>query len=134
MRYLLVGLAALTLLASACGVHKPSAEEQAVRAAINDHLSHQRGLALNNMKTQFKSVTIQGDTAHAEVRFQSIAKPDLAVGMNYTLKRVNGKWQVESSTPEASMGPDSHQHPETSPTPAPPAPAATGQPKPAPSH
>jgi hypothetical protein len=137
MRYLMAGVVAWTLLGCACS-KKPSAEEQAVRDAISAHLNQQRGLALNKMKLQFQSVTIQGDTAHAQVRFQSVAKPDLAVAMNYALRRVGGKWQVESSSPVAGMGTDSHQAAETpagttaAPPPAPAHPPT--QPQPQPSH
>lgn len=137
MRYLMAGVIAWTLVACACS-KKPSAEEQAVRAAISAHLNQQRGLALNKMKLKFQSVTIQGDTAKARVRFQSVARPKLAVAMDYALRRVDGKWQVESSSPVAGMGPDSHQAVETpeGTSPAPPASAAppTTKPKPQPSH
>jgi ABC-type transporter MlaC component len=138
MRYLLAGVMAWTLLACACS-KKPSAEEQAVREAISAHLNQQRGLALNKMKLKFESVTIQGDTAKARVRFQSVARPELAVAMDYALRRVDGKWQVESNSPVAGMGPDSHQEsetPEGNSAAAPPASAApsTTKPKPQPSH
>jgi hypothetical protein len=138
MRYLMAGLMALTLLASSCGTKKPSAAEQAVRDAVTAHLNQQRGLALNNMKTQFQSVTIKGDTAQAQVRFQSVEKPNLAVAMNYALRRVGGKWEVESSSPVVGMGADSHQAVETPPgsTAAPPAaaPPSSAPPRPEPSH
>jgi hypothetical protein len=138
VRYLTAGLMALTLLAVACGARKPSAEEQAVREAIRSHLNQQRGLALNNMKMDFESVTIRGDTAQAQVRFQSVEKPSLAVAMTYALRRVGGKWEVESSSPVAGMGADSHQAAETPQGSATAPPAATQhsspQPQPKPSH
>lgn len=108
MRYVVAGMMALTLLASACGSRKPSADEQAVRDAIQAHLKSKRSLALSNMKMQFQSVTIKDDTAQAQVRFQSVEKPELAVSMRYSLRRVQGKWQVESSSPVEGTGSDSH--------------------------
>lgn len=137
MRYGLGGLVAVALVACACGTRKPSADERAVTEAIHAHLGKQRGLALNNMKTKVESVSIQGDTAEAQVRFQSTQKPELAVAMRYILRRAGGQWEVESSSPVVGMGTDSHQaveNPGGAPAPRSAAPPPSAKPQPEASH
>lgn len=127
MRFLMAGFLSVALLTSACSKSGETAQEREVRAALEGHLQKKGNLALNNMDMEIQSVKFSGDTADAEVRFQSKQKPELAVGIHYVLRRSGGHWEVESSSPIAGLGQDSHQAAET-----PGAPGAAGQaPRPA---
>ncbi len=113
MKILMATLLGVALVGVACNRHTESAQEKEVRAALETHLQQKGNLAMNNMTMEIQSVKFNGDTADAQVRFQSKQKPELAVGIHYVLRRVNGQWQVESSNPIAGMGGDSHQRAES---------------------
>jgi hypothetical protein len=135
MKFLMAGILGVALVSSACSKPAETAQEREVHAALEAHLQKKGNLALNNMTMEIQSVKINGDTADAQVRFQSKQKPELAVGIHYVLRRAGDHWEVESSSPIAGMGADSHQSAET-PSTASPAPN-TSQPAgttPEPSH
>jgi hypothetical protein len=141
MRYLATGAMALVILFGACSKPAQSERERAVRAALNAHLQQKSNLALNNMTVEIQSVKFTNDdTAEAQVRFQSKAKPDLAVLMHYVLRRAGDHWEVESSSPVAGAGADSHQVVEAPAGPGGPAPSGAagaspaGSPRPEASH
>lgn len=141
MRYLVIGGLAVVILCGACSKPAQSERERAVRAALNAHLQQKANLALNNMTIDIQSVKFpNADTADAQVRFQSKAKPDLAVSMHYVLRRAGDHWEVESSSPVVGAGADSHQAVESPAGPGGTAPSGTtgaspaGSPKPESSH
>ncbi|HEV2416393.1 MAG TPA: hypothetical protein VGX94_01170 [Terriglobia bacterium] len=70
----------------------------AVEAAVQEHLDHNSHLMLNSFTTHFEAVTVKGDTAQALVKYESKNVPNLAVQVSYGLKKVNGGWQVVSSS------------------------------------
>jgi hypothetical protein len=130
MKILMAAVVGVALVSGACSRHTESAQEKEVRAALEEHLQKQGNLAMNNMTMEIQSVKFNGDTADAQVRFQSKQKPELAVGIHYVLHRNGDHWEVQSSSPIAGAGGDSHQQSESpnSPhgapgTPSPPAPA-----------
>jgi hypothetical protein len=104
MKFLMAGVLAMTVLAGACSKHSETAQERDVRAAIQEHLQKRGNLVMQNMTMEVQSVKVNGDAADAQVRFQSKQKPELAVGIHYVLRRTNGQWQVESSSPIAGTG------------------------------
>jgi hypothetical protein len=112
MRILMATVLGVALVGVACNRHSENTQEKEVRAALETHLQQKGNLAMNNMTMEIQSVKFNGDTADAQVRFQSKEKPELAVGIHYVLRRVDGKWQVESSNPISGMGGDSHQQAE----------------------
>ena len=88
--------AALLLAAAAC--HKPSSDEEAVRAAILQHLQKASTINLSAMDTSFGQITIDRDHAQAQVIFK--AKTDAAtMQMTYALERRDGQWTVLGSRP-----------------------------------
>jgi hypothetical protein len=117
MRFLVAGILGVALLCGACSKSGETAQEREVRAALESHLQKKGNLALNNMNMEIQNVKITGDTAEAQVRFQSKQKPELAVGIHYVLRRAGDHWEVESSSPVVGMGADSHQAAETPSTP-----------------
>jgi predicted amidohydrolase YtcJ len=129
MKFLMAGVLAMAVLAGACSKRSETAQEREVRAAIQEHLQKKGTLAMNNMTMDVQSVKVNGDTADAEVRFQSKEKPELAVGMHYVLHRTNGKWEVQSGNPTEGMGGDSHQSMEKPQSAAPGAQPSTPQPE-----
>ena len=70
----------------------------AVQEAVKKHLERNAHLMLNSFTTQFETVTVKGDTADALVKYQSKNVPKLAVHVRYGLKKINGTWQVVSSS------------------------------------
>jgi len=98
MRAGVVVLAGMLLLAGACSKVQEAEPQRAVRAAIESHLREQRNLSISNMTMQLQSVKFSGDTAEAEVRFQSNQQPDVAVSVHYQLRRVGDRWEVVSSS------------------------------------
>jgi hypothetical protein len=113
MKILMAAVLGVALVGVACNRHTESAQEKEVRAALETHLQQKGNLAMNNMTMEIQSVKFNGSTAEAQVRFQSKQKPELTVGIHYVLRRVGGQWQVESSSPIAGMGGDSHQQAES---------------------
>jgi hypothetical protein len=136
MRFLVAGIVGATLLLGACSKSN-SAQEAAVRAAVEAHLQKRGNLALNNMDMKVESVKVNGDNAEAQVRFTSKQNSALAVTIHYMLRRAGDHWEVQSSSPVAGPSGDSHQSVESPPagSQSPHGGAATPQsPKPEASH
>ncbi len=131
MRILMAAVLGVALVGGACSRHAETAQEREVRAALEDHLQKKGNLAMNNMTMEIQSVKFNGDTADAQVRFQSKQKPELAVGIHYVLRRSGDHWEVVSSSPIAGMGGDSHQQAESPASPGT-VPGASSPPAPAP--
>jgi hypothetical protein len=74
------------------------------------------------MTVEVGDVTFNGDTAQAQVRFRSKQMPNVVVGVNYKLRRVDNRWQVESTSRAALPGTTPHGG------------AATATPSPSTSH
>ncbi len=72
------------------------APENAVRAAIQDHLAHNGNLNLQAFDTDVKQVTVQGDHAQAEVEFRIKGGPG-AMQLSYSLEKHDGAWSVTNS-------------------------------------
>ena len=79
------------------GCHKTTPRAE-IEAAIQNHLKQNSHLMLNSFSTQFEKITINGDAADALVEYQSKNVPNLAVKVRYGLKKINGQWQVISSS------------------------------------
>ncbi|PYV10909.1 MAG: hypothetical protein DMG23_05965 [Acidobacteria bacterium] len=84
-----------------CG---PSQSKSAVRAAIEAYLRQRPNLVLSNMTFDVQEVKFHGDTAEAEVKFESKESPDLAVKVHYVLQKSGDHWVVRSSSPACGMG------------------------------
>lgn len=95
----LLAVIATLLLGCKSGLGTGSSQaqaENAIRAAIQDHLAHEGNLNLQAFDTDVKQVTIQGDHAKADVEFRLKNGPG-AMQLNYSLERHDGTWSVTNS-------------------------------------
>jgi hypothetical protein len=107
MRAILIGILAVAGLAVMCA--KPEGASKAeVREAIEAHLKQRPNLMMANMELEIQDVRISGDTADALVQFRSKQSPSAVVGVNYKLRRVDGRWKVESTASTSGMGGSPH--------------------------
>jgi hypothetical protein len=89
---------ALLLFAMGCGKTDPAArDQQAIRAAIQNYLAKRPGLNLSGMDTDVKNISIQQNTATAQVEFRS-KQGDATMRMTYALERQGDAWVVRSGS------------------------------------
>ena len=103
-----------------------------VRAAIQEHLKQNAHLIPASFTTHFESISVRGETAEALVKYQSKTVSNLAVEVSYGLKKINGQWQVVSSSSaggQMTSPANPHQGAAMDQTPPP-----AGPPNPVPSH
>ncbi|HWP86127.1 MAG TPA: hypothetical protein VNN17_13110 [Terriglobia bacterium] len=85
-------------------------QEAAVQQAIRDHLASRSDLALDKMTMEVQQVTVNGETAQAEVVFRVTGEVQSQMAYQYELRREGGRWRVDrgrpvrSETPHPSMG------------------------------
>jgi uncharacterized protein YhdP len=60
------------------------------------------------MTVEVGDVTFNGDTAEAQVKFSSKQAPNLAVGVQYKLRRSGNGWKVESTSTVSITGTTPH--------------------------
>jgi len=108
MRGVLLGLAGIILLSSACSKGGGLQSKEAVRAAIEAYLRQRPNVVLGNMTLEVDEVTFRGEIAEAQAKFRSKQSPDLIVGVRYELRRTGSQWQVTSSSPISGMGMSPH--------------------------
>jgi len=104
MRALLFCLAGVALVLSNCNRSGRVQSNAAIQQAIEQHLQKQSSVLFSNMTVEVQDVKFAGDRANAEVKFRSKQSPDLVVGRHYILRRVEGQWEVESSSSPGGMG------------------------------
>jgi hypothetical protein len=129
---LLTAAAALAL--AACGGAKQDVakQQQAIGDAITEYLRESRGIRSDAMKMEIRDLRLDGEEAHAKVRFTSPGAPD-GMEYEYHLRREAGAWKVLGSSgaahgqPQTQAMPEGHPSipPEGSPPPAPGTPATT---------
>ena len=114
---LYAGLLAVLFSFSAC--KKQQNENDAIRAAIMQHLSGLKTLNLDAMEMDLRNVTINGGQAHAEVEFRpkTGAPPGAGMQVAYDLEKRDGAWMVLKSQAAGGMiqHPDPGQNPHTNP-------------------
>ena len=94
MRLLASATLALGLLLTGCNKGAPQNNE-AVKAAVADHVTNKAGLNLSAMDVNVVAVSYKDNEANATVRFVPKTAPEQAQDWNYTLESVEGKWQVK---------------------------------------
>lgn len=114
---LVFGLFVLVLSASAC--NKQQNENDAIRAAIMQHLGGLKSLNLSAMEMDLRNVAISGNQAHAEAEFRpkTGAPPGAEMQVSYNLEKRDGAWVVLKSQPAGGMiqHPDPGQNPHNNP-------------------
>jgi hypothetical protein len=73
----------------------------AIRTAIQAHLAHNGNLNLKSFDTEVKQVTIERDSAQAQVEFHVKNGPG-TMQLTYALAKRDGAWSVVESTPRGS--------------------------------
>jgi len=113
-----LGLTSALLFFGGCNQAKRDANE--VRAGIMKHLAGMNGLNMSAMDMEIHSITVNGDTARAEVEYKLKAGNDKGAGMqvSYSLERRNGEWVVQKSQPIGGMiqHPNPNQNPHSNQT------------------
>lgn len=103
-----LGFLAVLLSAGAC---KKQNDNDAIRAGILQHLATIGTLNLRAMDMDVRSVSVNGNQAHAEVEFRPKTGGTPGAGMHvaYNLEKRNGEWVVLKTLPLGGM----IQHPDT---------------------
>jgi len=112
---LALGLAAALLGPSAC--RKQASDSAAIRSGILQHLNAIGNLNMSAMDMDVRSVSINGNQAHAEVEFRpkTGGVPGAGMQVAYNLEKRDGVWVVLQTQPlgGAIQHPDPHQNPQT---------------------
>jgi hypothetical protein len=108
-----LGLSAALLLGGGC--KKQQSDNDAIRAGIMTHLNGLSGINVNAMVMDIKTVSINGNQAHAEVEFRpkTGAPPGAGMQVAYNLEKRDGVWVVQKTQPMGGMiqHPDPNQNP-----------------------
>ena len=124
MRYVMLCLAILSVIVTAAC--KRLETKASIQEAIDAHLKQRADLMMSGMTTDVLDVHFHGDTADADVRFQSKQSAATSVTIRYTLRKAGDHWEVVSSSQaHGSMGTNPHEMPPASATPTQPAPQAS---------
>ncbi len=106
-------------LAFVSGCEQKPSDDEAVRAAVRQHLSSLGTLNLQAFETDFTNISIQNNKATAEVSFRpkTGAPAGAAMQVSYQLEKQEGNWRVvKKSTPGGLIQhPDANANPHTSP-------------------
>ncbi len=106
-------------LAFVSGCEQKPSDDEAVRAAVRQHLSSLGTLNLQAFETDFTNISIQNNKATAEVSFRpkTGAPAGAAMQVSYQLEKQEGNWRVvKKSTPGGMIQhPDPSANPHTSP-------------------
>ena len=120
MKHLALVLGLATAFVSVGGCKKQASENEAIRAGIQQHLNGVATLNKGAMDMNIRSVSINGDQAHAEVEFlpKSGGTPGSGMQVAYNLEKRDGAWVVMKTQPLGGMQhPDPGQNPVHSGTP-----------------
>lgn len=115
--YRRIGACALLLVCLPfAGCHKQANEQDAIRASIEKRLNGRTDLNMSAMDREVKQISINGDSATAQVEFR-LKGSDASMEIQYTLERRGGEWTVLDGQP---MGggtslPDAGQSPPNAP-------------------
>jgi hypothetical protein len=100
----------ILLLAAVSGCKQKRSDDEAVRAAVRQHLSSLGTLNMQAFETDFTNIAIQNNQATADVSFRpkTGAPAGAAMQVSYQLEKQEGNWRVvKKSTPGGMI-----QHPD----------------------
>jgi hypothetical protein len=110
---LALGLSAAILVSGGC--KKQQSDNDAIRAGIMQHLTAVGTLNISAMDVDIRSVSVNGNQAHAEVEFRpkTGGAPGAGMQVGYNLGKRDGNWVVQKSQPLGGMiqHPDPSQNP-----------------------
>jgi hypothetical protein len=111
-----LGISAALLFGAGCK-QQPS-DNDAIRAGILQHLNGVGTLNMSAMEMDIRSVSINGNQAHAEVEFRpkTGAPPGAGMQVSYNLEKRDGAWVVQKTQPAGGMiqHPDPNKNPHQS--------------------
>jgi len=98
----ILGLVVLTLFA---GCKQKQSDDEAIRAAVRQHLVSLGTLNLQAMDTDFSRITVNNNQASADVSFRpkGSAPADAAMQVTYQLEKQNGIWRVVKTSAPGGM-------------------------------
>jgi len=102
MRTLKLRVFTLLILASFAGCKQRQTDEDAIRAAVRQHLASLGTLNLDAMNTDFNKVSVNNNQASADVSFRpkTGAAAGAAMQVTYQMEKQDGSWRVvKTSTP-----------------------------------
>lgn len=112
-------LAVSTTLLLGAGCKKQPSDNDAIRAGILQHLNGVGTLNMSAMEMNIRSVSINGNQAHAEVEFRPKTGAPSGAGMqvSYNLEKRDGVWVVQKTQPAGGMiqHPDPNANPHQNP-------------------
>jgi hypothetical protein len=115
MKRLSLALVLAASLFAAGGCKKQASDNEAIRAGILQHLTGIGTLNMTAMDMDIRSVSINGNQAHAEVEFRpkTGGAPGAGMQVGYNLEKRDGAWVVLNSQPMGGMiqHPDPSQNP-----------------------
>lgn len=115
MRKLSIAFMTLAAFYIASGCNKPQSDNDAIRAGILQHLTAVGNLNISAMDVDIRTVSINGNQAHAEVEFRpkTGAAPGAGMQVAYNLERRDGSWVVLKTQSAGGMiqHPDPNQNP-----------------------
>lgn len=115
MNRLALALGLIAALIGSGGCKKQANDNDAIRAGILQHLTQIGTLNMSAMDMDIRTVTINGNQAHAEVEFRPKTGGTPGAGMQvaYNLEKRDGTWVVLKSQPIGGMiqHPDPGQNP-----------------------
>lgn len=93
-----------------CGCKQKQNDDEAIRAAVRQHLTALGTLNLQAMDTDFTNISIQNDKATADVSFRpkTGAPAGAAMQVSYQLEKQEGNWKVIKKATQGGM----IQHPD----------------------
>ena len=115
MKRFVLAVAFLAAFFVAAGCKKGPSDNDAIRAGIMQHLAGVGTLNMTAMDMDIRSVSINGNQAHAEVEFRPKNSSPAGAGMQvgYNLEKQSGNWVVlKTQTLGGTMQhPDTNQNP-----------------------
>ena len=104
---LALGLFAAVFISGGC--KQQQSDNDAIRAGIMQHLNGVGTLNMSAMEMDIRSVSINGNQAHAEVEFRPKTGAPRGAGMQvgYNLEKRNGAWLVQKTQPAGRDDPAS---------------------------
>src|SRR5215468_11089294 len=105
MRTLKLRVFGLLVLALSAGCTQKQSDDEAIQAAVRQHLASLGTLNLDAMDTDFNKVAVNNNQASADVTFRpkSGAPTGAAMHVTYQLEKQNGNWRVVKTSTLGGM-------------------------------
>lgn len=114
MKRLALALGLAAAFVSLGGCKKQASDNDAIRAGIQQHLASVGTLNLGAMDMDIRSISVNGNQAHAEVEFRpkTGGAPGAGMQVAYNLEKRDGAWVVLKTQPLGGIQhPDPGQNP-----------------------